>query len=332
VPRAPFGPTPPGASASRPATLLKTAPTPTHVTAPAGCVLTTPTTSAGYAMAIHAVEQGGDATLSVRLPTGRVAWIFADTLFADGRFLHSTVIMQSGGCFTAVGAQFLPSDPDGTYWWPEAATDLPDGTVLVVAGDGFGPNLRAAVAREKAGALVFDHWLATWPQPWNGVSYSAALLVDGRTLLVYGTSSYGTPFAYGKQLWLASVPIASIADAQTWHLPSAPLWGNAGDGVDTAVGAWKDGRGYHVLSLRNGVYGDGAVISLDSAAPSGPFAERVRFTYNPPGQLRYNVAVHPEARLAGGGMLVSINNNWADESYSMHAWGTYQPSFFTLAP
>jgi hypothetical protein len=289
----------------------------------APCVAPAPTTAAGYAHAMNALPQAGDATLSVRLRDGRVAWIFADSFTATG-FVHSTVVMQRGGCFAPSGQQLLPNE-GATFWWPMAAAALPDGSVLVTATDGFGGHARAAVLSSDA---RFVRWLPYWPQGTQGLHWYAGLLVDGATLRVYGTRSTGAPYVVGRELWTASVPLAGLASGAGWQFGSRPVVAASPAGVDDTVAAYRDATGYHVVSLRNGVFGDGAVVSLDSASPSGPFTRHVLFAYNRPGQLRYNVAVHPEAALSDGRLLVTVNNCWPFGDTTIHAWSTYQPSFF----
>jgi hypothetical protein len=89
-------------------------PAPTAPSAPA-CPRVAPTTAAGYAALFRQVDPGqwggGDGALTVTLG-GRTVWLFADSL-STGRFVHSTAIVQDGGCLHVShrGAQLLPDDP-----------------------------------------------------------------------------------------------------------------------------------------------------------------------------------------------------------------------------
>lgn len=295
-----------------------------------GCDVPPPSTAAGYARALGELGQAGDATLSVRLPSGHVAWIFADTFMPGVGFPHSTVVMQDGGCLFPTRRQLLPDDADGTYWWPGAAAALPGGDVLITASNGYGHRTRAAIAREVESTLVFDHWLTQWPQtPDHGPLFIAGLLVDGPVLRVYGTRLTGTTF--GKELYLATVPLSGLASGRGWQVGTQPVFGAAPHGTDTAVAAYRDASGYHLVTLLDGVFGGGPLVSLDSASPAGPFTVRPLLTYSRPGQWRYNAAVHPEAALADGRLLVTVNNNWPWTDRSVHPLATYQPSYFAVA-
>jgi hypothetical protein len=298
----------------------------------ATCSLAAPRTAAGYAASMHALPLGGDATLSVRLASGDVAWIFADTLIAGVGMPHSTVVMQHGGCFSATRRQLLPNDRNGTYWWPTAATGLPGGSVLLTATDGYAGHVRAALLTERGGVLSFASWLRYWPATGAaGPSWFAGLLVDRSTLWVYGTRITGARYVFGKQLWLASVPLNGLVSGRGWVLGRHPIMGASPHGVDTAVAPYRDARGYHLITLSDGVLSNGPLVRLDGPTPAGPFTVRPLLTYNRAGQWRYNAAVHPEARLPDGKLLVTINNNWPWGDVAHHPLASYQPSYFEVA-
>ena len=299
---------------------------------PQGCTVPAPATASGYAARLDRLGQAGDATLTVRLRSGHVAWIFADTLMPGHGFLHSTVVMQHAGCFTPSRTQLLPDDRDGTYWWPTAAAALPDGTVLVTAIAGYTARLRAALCREVGGRLVFAAWLRSWPQPRDAhdTFFGTGLLVEGGRLLVYGTRQTGRDLVFGRELYLASVPLRGLATGTGWHRAATPIYGALPHGTDTTVSAYRDARGYHLLTLQDGVYGNGPLVSLDGPTPAGPFTAHPLLTYDRPGQVHYNAAAHPEIRLAGGSLLVTINNNWPLDDRTLHPLATYAPSLFAV--
>jgi hypothetical protein len=214
-----------------------------------------------------------------------------------------------------------------------AAAALPDGTVLVTATNGYGTRVRAAICRETGGVLAFAHWLSHWPQPGglSGVYYGAGLLVDGDRLLVYGTRSTGRRFVFGRELYVATVRLDGLVDQRAWRLDDAPVFGAAPHGSDQVVAPYRDATGYHLVTLLDGVYGHGPVVSLDSRNPAGPFTVHTLFRYSRTGQVHYDAAVHPEARVGAGRVLVTINNNWPVHDTGLHPLKTYQPSFFAPA-
>lgn len=298
--------------------------------AAATCGRPAPTTDAGYSRALRALPQGGDATLSVRLPSGRVAWIFADTLGPRIGFVHSTVVLQRHGCFVPSDRQLLPDDPNGRFWWPMAATALPGGSVLVAATDGYGGHARAALCRETPAGLVFVRWLPYWPQGRAGLHWYAGLLLDGPTLRVYGTRHPGGRYVLDREVWAASVPVRGLLTGRGWRVGTAPLV--APGGADDTVAAYRDRHGYHLVTLQGGPFGRGPLVSLDAARPAGPFTRRVLVARVPPrpGQWRYNAAVHPAVRLRDARLLVSVNNNWPIGDTGRHPVPSYQPSFLAV--
>lgn len=295
------------------------------------CKTAAPRTATQFAARVNRLPQGGDVALSVPLPSGDVAWIYADTHIPGVGMPHSTVIMQHKGCFTATRTQLLPDDRNGTFWWPIAATGLPDGDVLIVATDGYSGHVRAALAVEFAGRLRFRAWLPYWPQSKaSGPTWFAGLLVDRKVLRVYGTRATGAKYVFGKELWVASVPLGGLRSGKGWRLGNAPIFQATPRGVDTVVAPYRDAAGYHLVTLMDGVLGDGPVGQLDGATASGPFTVRTLFRYNPRGRFRYSVAVHPEARLSKDHLLLTISNNWPWSDTALHPVRTYQPSYFAV--
>lgn len=93
---------------------------------PVGCHAPAPTTAHGYAaMFAHlnpAQWGAADVSISVPIPGGRSVWLYGDT-FSTGRFVHSTAIVQHGGCLhvSHAGAQLLPNDTATRIYWIDAA-------------------------------------------------------------------------------------------------------------------------------------------------------------------------------------------------------------------
>jgi hypothetical protein len=138
-----------------------------------GCHTPAPTTARGYtalwAKLPVARWGGGDVSISVKLGA-RTVWLYGDTL-STGRFVHSTAIVQTGGCLhvSRQGAQVLPNAGTSWYWIVSASAYGP-GAVKILAesvhrtGAGawdfaIGSSRYALVAVSKAGDLTFSRWL-----------------------------------------------------------------------------------------------------------------------------------------------------------------------------
>lgn len=112
------------------------------------CSKPTPTTAAGYAAMFAAVPTsqwgGADVSISVRVG-GTNVWLWGDTISqvtswpftgANGRFVHSSAISQTLGCahVSHAGAQLLPNDADGSWYWIKSAAAV-DSTHLRITAD-----------------------------------------------------------------------------------------------------------------------------------------------------------------------------------------------------
>lgn len=144
------------------------------------CTAPTPTTAAGYQAMFDTVptSQWGaaDVFLSVRVG-GTNVWLMGDSISQvtswspfSGRFVHSTAIAQNYGCLHVShgGAQLLPNDTDGSWYWIKAAAAV-DSTHLRITADhvqrtGAGAwafkvvGQRTATAALSGGDVTFQSW------------------------------------------------------------------------------------------------------------------------------------------------------------------------------
>lgn len=110
-----------------------------RVAVPASCAKPAPTSAAGYARLWETLpaDQWGaaDVSISVPLRDGRVLWLYGDTFSEGGRFVHSSAIVQTGGCLhvSKGGAQVLPNDRADRIYWIHDAHARRDGTVAIRA-------------------------------------------------------------------------------------------------------------------------------------------------------------------------------------------------------
>jgi len=143
------------------------------------CQRPAPTTAAGYGTLFADLDPaqwgGGDGALTITLGR-RTVWLFADTL-SVGRFVHSSAIVQDGGCLHVShgGAQLLPDEPSVTgrpriFWVHSARAARPDAIAVTaraidLVGNGpwdfrdAGYFRTALVTVDDHGDVTFARWL-----------------------------------------------------------------------------------------------------------------------------------------------------------------------------
>jgi hypothetical protein len=295
----------------------------------ATCTAPTPTTAAGFKALLGTLPasqwEGADDSISVRLADGRVVWVYADTISAVApTFVHSTAIVQSYGCLHVAnsGAQLLPNAADGSFYWPSAAVPFCNtgGCYLLVAAEqvmadnspaGFHVvGSAAALVKTPTGAdPVFYRWVGNWPQADHGI-VGAGLYLSGATLHVYTTTDVQQTYVFGRQLSHRSAPLAAVVSgtaswtADTVVIPASP------DGTDSGVSAYSDPSGFHVVTKRWNYLGQ-TVVRYTAPEPDGPFGPAAVVLDSPSSSdhMTYSAQVHPWARMADGGLLITICNN-----------------------
>ena len=233
--------------------------------------------------------------------------------------------------------------------WPMSVVVLPptealadagvDDVVVVLCarterGDGSGGTLdfrfrgtTAAVFTVRAGqALQPLEVLELTPDDPSEqqVNWGAAATVSGDWYHVYGTRLTGEPFEFGRELYVARIPVADPADRDTWRFWDGTRWQAdigaaapvlAADGgvsqtlsVDEVDGTWV------AVSKRGGDLGD-FVWTWTAPGPTGPWTPS-RALPAPAGYdtglLTYAPLAHPEVPLSSGGLLVSVSRNTTD--------------------
>jgi hypothetical protein len=181
-------------------------------------------------------------------------------------------------------------------------------------------GLRGAVLTlDPDGDVSFTRWTPRWPS-WTGrVVWGTGLARDGGRLVMYGLS----PAGLARDLYVAT---STPADARRgrWRLDPRPV----AHGVDPAgVTPYRDAAGWHVVTLRGT-----DVVRLDAARPGGPFTATTlaRVPAGTAAHLYYAAAAHPEATLAGGGLLVTVCQNWLDGRTRPLA--RYRPRYLAVPP
>ncbi|WP_422754230.1 DUF5005 domain-containing protein [Micromonospora sp. WMMD708] len=296
---------------------------------------------------------GADRTASVRLPDGRLLWLFSDTFLGPvhpggsrprtAPFVHNSAVVQEGDRLTATlhggtaddPRDLIPATTPGEFSWIGDAT---------VSGD----TLQVLVHRyRRTGASPLDHALlgtalATFALPAltptgvrplplaPRVSWGSELLRDGDHTYVYGTEAAGE----AKFAHLARVAGDDLTGR--WEFWTGDGWSPDDrasarllSGVGTAYGVQRvDGR-YVLVTQENNLVFSGDLVAYSADAPTGPFTGPDYLHRAPEtaaGHLVYDVDLHPELARPGR-LLFSYNVNDVDDAVTYADAGLYRPRF-----
>lgn len=185
-----------------------------------------PDTAAGYERMFAKVIAdgewgGGDVSLSVPIPDGRVVWLYGDTFSPRNGLVRSSAIVQTGGALHVSdhGGQVLPDDRTRagrkSIYWIEAAAVVGHRTLDVTAApmsigtangwDFHRRDTRSRVARVKVtrtGDVRFVRWTGWTTAPAPFADFAAdgshltyehrahpwAWLADGSTLMTHANN------------------------------------------------------------------------------------------------------------------------------------------------
>jgi hypothetical protein len=299
---------------------------------------------------------GGDGTYSVRLPGGRVVWMFSDTFLGtvnpDGtrpggtRMINNDYVIQRGdalvrtihgGTTAAPTALIIPTD--ASWYWVSDAT---------VEGD----RLRQFVSKfQRTGPGGWDwEWTGTdiasfsvpgldlltidpVPAAGNGVDYGAALLEGQDHTYVYGVEDLPS----AKYLHLARAAAGSVLGP--WSYWNGSGWSSNPDasarikaGVSNSFSVLRVGRAYALLTQDSTVPFGSEIVAYFSCSPQGPWGHRTHLYTTPEsgGDLyTYNALAHPELTNQSGA-LVSYNVNTFDGSQHLADVTIYRPRFIRV--
>ncbi|MER5326695.1 hypothetical protein [Streptosporangium roseum] len=207
---------------------------------------------------------GGDATQSVRLPSGKRAWFFSDTILGnpskrpggfETSFIRNSIVVQSGSSLRTITGGNTCKETDtsidfwsryahtpvgqGTqYWTGDAKVD--DGRVVKFYYKGIADeHTRGAVATfsldelenntviKKTPTALADCFV-TAPYP---IIWGTALVAQGGYTYIYGFESKAT---FGKRIFVARTPVtADLTDQSSWRYFTGtdsggnPQWGGS---------------------------------------------------------------------------------------------------------
>ncbi|TDB69895.1 fibronectin type III domain-containing protein [Micromonospora sp. KC721] len=295
---------------------------------------------------------GADRTTSVRLPDGRLLWLFSDTFLgpvaSDGSrpraapFVHNSAIVQHGDQLretrhggTAENPRPLIPAPAGEFFW------IGDAQVV-------GDTLQVLVNRyRRTGASPLDHALlgtalanfalptltptAVRPLPLDArIAWGSTLLRDGGHTYIYGTEAAGE----AKFAHVARVRGDDLDGA--WEFWTGASWdtnqhasARVLSGVGTAYGVQRiDGR-YVLVTHENNLVFSADLVAYTAGSPTGPF-DGPDYLHRAPetaaGHLVYDADLHPDLARPGK-LLVSYNVNNVDDAVTYADAGVYRPRF-----
>ncbi|MCW6009022.1 fibronectin type III domain-containing protein [Micromonospora sp. CPCC 205371] len=263
---------------------------------------------------------GGDETVSVPLPDGRVAWLFGDTMLgtvnADGSrppgqpMVHNSIVVQQGGAITqtliggtaAAPKSLVGSETDGNAgdlgWWPGEGRVVGDELQVFYThvGDGGGGalsfvTLGRAIARFALPSLAL--------RSLTPISLSTNARIGWGAAMVDGQDGY--TYVYGMETIEKTnhLYIARVSNSASGGL-NAPweFWTGASNGAGqwsssdadarpmmTGVGAgfsvkYIDGR-FVLVTMDLSLPFTNRVLAFSAGAPTGPFRHPT-LLYNAP--------------------------------------------------
>ncbi|MET7671682.1 fibronectin type III domain-containing protein [Micromonospora luteifusca] len=299
---------------------------------------------------------GADRTASVRLPDGRLLWLFSDTFLGpinpDGSrphtapFINNSAVVQQGDDLRETIHGGTPAEPaslvpppaaDQFYWVGDARVTIDTLQVLVnrYRRTGAGPLDHALLGTALATfALPALTPIGLRPLPLGDrISWGSELLADGGYTYVYGTESVGEArFAH----------IARTAGADlgaSWEFWTGNGWGadvaashRILSGVGTSYGVQRTGGRYVLVTHENNMLFSANVVAYSAATPTGPF-EGPEYLYRTPenaaGHIVYDTDLHPEVARPGK-LLISYNVNNLDDEVTYADAGVYRPRFIEV--
>jgi hypothetical protein len=298
--------------------------------------------------------QAGDIGASARLSDGRLVWVFGDTVRvpeATVRIVANSVLISSGTCISQVlpadDGPVIPDVDERTVRWPMSVVVLPpspeladqgvDDVVVVLCARtrrGAGGPLDFQFRGTSAAVLTVSGGAAPQLQrileitPDDGaadqVNWGAAATVSGDRFYVYGTRLTGEPGTFGRELYVAAVPVSRPDDRAQWRFWDGDRWQPdiaaaapvlpARGGVSQTLSVDEVDRTWVAVSKRDGDVSD-FVYTWTAPAPTGPWTPQ-RALESPAGydtgELTYAPLAHPEIPLESGDLLVSVSRNTTD--------------------
>lgn len=300
---------------------------------------------------------GGDGTYSVKLPDGRILWMFGDSFFGkvnpdrsrpNTPLTRNAVMVQTGETFdgfTSInpGTQEAPAPfiahaaPPDHWYWPYDAT-IKNGKVQYLlahmqktGSGGFDfKNVSTDLAILSLPDLKLES-LTPNKYPAGDITFGSTVYedADGFTY-IYGISN--APLE--KRVHIARAPEGDLTKAwQYWNgttwtdtLSNYVIYKSASD----QFSVFKDGSKYYLVTQE--ILFGSKIFIAESNALTGPFTNQ-RILYCTPETggtvITYNAFVHPELS-RDGELVISYNINNNDFPAVFRNADYYRPKFIRI--
>lgn len=369
------GPVPPGADGS-PAAPARQAST---TLAPEGPATTAPPTESPCARSLPATAtawqrslrngvgswQGADGASSIRLPDGRVLWLFGDTLRREpsGRIgtIHNSMLLADGPCLAPVygraSTEPLPTRQDGHWYWPQHAV-IDDGRLFVFAASvrkagegvfgfaGSGTDL-AEFTLPEPGAQPRLLGLSATPStghPESRPQWGAAVTQAGGHTYIYAAQKVSKPYVFGRHIFVARVRAGHLPDLTRWRYWDGTTWSaraeravpirTAEQGTPGVFSVHARPDGTFLAVYKEDDYLGTDLVALTGTSPVGPWRRHVLGrspSQTPTGAMTYLALGHPHLPARPGRMLVTVSRNHTDPARVEADPRLYRPQFREVA-
>lgn len=346
---------------------------PAAATGLGGCSpLSDPAGAAGYEAALAAFADpdflGADVGLSLRLPDGRLVWMYGDTTrrpHAEERTVRNSMVLDIGRCRHLVrfpqGGAAIPDRDDGIGYWPTAmlARRHEGMTTLHVMAQRMRP------ATNDLGFVILGPAIAEYDVPDNGapvlrsvtdlgpddsarIGWGAALAEgDDGWWYVYGTRHPGSTDAFGWEVHVARTRAGTLGNVSAWEYWDGSAWVDRADrsvavipadgGVSQTFSVIRrdgaQGTTWYAVSKRDGDLGTDLAVWAAPAA-EGPFgtAVPVGLIPNDARIVRYMPLAHPDLTPAtADAIVVSVSRNSLDPQVLAQDPLLYRPFFVDVS-
>jgi hypothetical protein len=298
---------------------------------------------------------GADSTASVRLPDGRVAWLFSDTFLGtveadhsrprSSPFINNSIVVQEGTALTdtkhggsaTVPRALVPAAAGEVYWVGDGVVEHGALRVLYNRYRKTGPGV-LDVALAGTSLVTFDLPAITVRNvrelPLDDrIAWGSAILEDDAFTYVYGSEAagFGLRFAH-----VARVPNGGLGGA--WEFWTGTGWSAAQvdsarllSGVGTAFAVQKVGADYVLVTQQSNLLFDPAMVAYRSASPTGPFDGPAHLLTAPEQRagestIVYDARLHPDLARPGK-LLMSYNVNSLEPDDVYADARIYRPRF-----